>query len=109
MTCCINDIGFAPHNQDLSTGIDAIQDGEHTAILFFQGIRIFRKFPGVIGEELIVPRPFNESYLYKLQIQQPDGELISVNECVDFKFKIYIAADIVCPVPDCIEENQFYF
>jgi len=108
MNCCIKDLGAYPHNKDLNTGIDATQTGQHKAILFFAGVRIERKFSGINGQKLVIPMPFNESYIYKLQILQPDGVTVKVDDCEDFKFKIYLNIDLTCPDDDCEEENILY-
>ena len=108
MSCCTNNLGAFPHNKNLNTGIDAVFTGQYKAILFFAGVRITRYFNGVIGADLIIPMPFNEMYQYKMQIEQPDGTLLSYNGCTDFSFKTYIAMDLECPDYECTEEDFVY-
>lgn len=102
-TCCINNLGDKPHNENLDLGIQATQNGIYKAILFFAGMRITRKFTLAIGDDLIVPRPFNETYLYKMQIIQPDGTLLEVDSCDTFSFKTFIAIAEDCGT--CSEEQ----
>jgi hypothetical protein len=108
MSCCIKDLGSFPHNRELNTGIVATITGQYQAILFFAGVRITRLFNGVIGSALKIPMPFNETYLYKLQIIKPDGTNLSVDNCDNFAFRIYIAMDLTCPDYECIEEDFIY-
>jgi hypothetical protein len=108
MSCCINNLGAFPHNKDLNTGINSAFTGQYKAILFFAGVRITRLFNGVIGSPLIIPKPFNEMYQYKMQIEQPDGSILVHNGCSDFVFKTYISMDLECPDYECIEEDFVY-
>lgn len=108
MSCCINNLGAFPHNKNINTGINAAFTGQYKAILFFAGSRITKLFNGVIGQPLTIPKPFNENYQYKMQIEQPDGELLYYNGCYDFGFKTYIAIDLECEDCNCVEEDFLY-
>lgn len=101
MNCCINDLGQLPHNENIDLGMQAAQTGTFIAILFFAGMRIQRPFTLTLGDDVIVPRPFNEMYLYKMQIKQPDGTLLVSNDCDTFSFQTYINITGPCPVCDC--------
>lgn len=103
-TCCLNDLGSKPHNEDLDLGVQAVQAGVYKAILDFAGIKITRKVTLAIGDDLVIPRPFNETYQYKMQIIQPDGTLLKVNDCENFAFKTYIS--ISEPCGQCEEEED---
>lgn len=101
MDCCITDLGKYPHNEDLNIGENAYQVGLHKAILFFAGVRIERPFTPAVYSPMIIPRPFNETYLYKLQIEQPDGTLYTdADGCDMFTFQIYILINSDCGT-DC--------
>lgn len=104
--CCVNDLGDKPHNEDLDLGVQATQDGIYKAILFFAGVRITRRFLMVTGDDLIVPRPFNETYQYKMQIIQPDGTLLEIDSCDTFAFKTYISMDAPCGTCEDEEDEE---
>lgn len=102
MECCITDLGSHPHNQNLDTGLNAYQVGVHKAVLFFGGIRIERPFTPAVYTDMVIPRPFNETYQYKLQIIQPDGTLYKdVGGCENFAFKVFININSDCGT-DCV-------
>lgn len=102
MNCCINDLGSYPHNEDIDIYIPASQAGEYIFVLFFNGVRIKRSVTFEYYDALVIPKPFNEDYTYTLQIIQPDGELLTVNDCENFSFKTYINIDRACG-SDCPE------
>lgn len=108
MDCCINDLGAKPHNEDLDLGIQAEQAGVHKAILFFAGARITRSVTFGVGDDVIIPRPFNELYQYKLQVIQPDGTLMLKDDCDTFAFKTYIAISENCGGCEEDEEEEPY-
>lgn len=99
MDCCLNDLGDKPHNEDIDLGIDADQDGDYIAILDFAGVKIRRKIPLITGDPIIIPRPFNEMYLYKMKVQKPDGSFLAIDDCENFIFKTYI--NITSSCSDC--------
>ena len=103
MVCCNNDLGSFPHNKTINTGINATQGGVYVAILIFGGMRLRREFSVDLGSLIKIPVPFNEDYLYSLQIEKPDGTLHSLNSCTNFSFKTYIALKD-CGDP-CFEEE----
>jgi hypothetical protein len=108
MNCCINDLGLKAHNENIDLGVQADQAGQFIAVLFFAGMRINRAFTLAIGDDLIIPRPFNEMYQYKMQIKKPDGELLSINDCDTFAFQTYINITPPCaPCADCDEEGAY--
>lgn len=109
MTCCKNDLGSVPHNNGVNIGIASAMAGYYVAILFFAGVRIRRKFYVALGQDIIIPNPFNEDYLYKCQIEKPDGELLAGTDgCTDFYFKTYIEIEGTCGDP-CEEEPIFIY
>lgn len=103
--CCKNDLGLKPHNEDVDLGIQADQEGIYVFILSFAGIKISRKVTLELGADIVIPRPFNESYLYKAQVKQPDGEFLSLNDCTNFEFRTYVSADRVCE-NECEEDPE---
>lgn len=108
--CCKNDLGSVPHNDGVNIGIAATMAGYYVAILFFAGVRIRRKFYVTLGSDIIIPNPFNEDYLYKCQIEKPDGTMLqSVSLCTDFFFKTYISLDPSCGAIECEEEETFIY
>lgn len=108
-TCCKNDLGELPHNEGVDIGVVATQTGVHTAILFFAGIRIKRNFNLTIGDDIVIPPPFSEHYFYKVQVEKPDGTLVSLLDCENFVFKTYISATEDCGKQNCdLEETIIY-
>ena len=111
-TCCRNELGAVPHNEGVNIGIASTMAGYYVAILFFAGVRIRRKFYVNLGADIVIPNPFNEDYVYKCQIEMPDGELQeSASGCTDFYFKTYISIDedFPCGVQDCEAEETFIY
>ncbi len=111
-TCCKNDLGLVPHNDGVNIGIASTMAGYYVAILFFSGVRIRRRFYIALGNDIVIPNPFNEDFLYKCQIEMPDGELLqSVSGCTDFFFKTYISIDESnpCGVIDCEPDSPFIY
>lgn len=104
MSCCTNDLGLKPHNQDINLGLDAEQDGEYKFILDFNGVKTTKKQTVEIGDDLILPRPFNEDFIYTMQIIRPDGTLLVVDDCDTFIFKTYIAVG-ECEQGACQDEE----
>lgn len=102
MNCCLNSLGNFPHNEDLDTGLTAGQVGTYKAVLFFAGVRIKRSFQPTTYGNIVIPRPFNENYKYKMQIEQPDGNLYEDNDgCSIFEFSVYQSLE-----PPCGDECQ---
>lgn len=105
MNCCVNDLGRKPHNQDIDLGVQAEQTGKYIALLYFAGMVINRSFNLTLGDDLIIPRPFNEMYQYKMQIIQPDGELLKIDDCENFSFQTYINITPPCAPCDCDDDE----
>lgn len=108
--CCKIDLGQVPHNKGVNIGVAAPQGGYYYAILFFAGMRIRRKFYTAIGEDLVIPGPFNEKYAYKAQIEKPDGELLEEDDCNNFVFQTYTSVEEECEGcgPCCEDEPYIY-
>lgn len=102
MNCCTNDLGSFPHNEDIETGLSASQFGTHKIQLLFNGARITIELDLTYYQEIIIPRPFNEDYTYKMEIIQPDGTLYEVDDCTVFAFKVYLNINSDCGT-DCID------
>ena len=106
--CCKNDLGNVPHNEGVAIGVNTDEGGIHTAILFFAGVRIQRKFTIALGSPIIIPKPFNELYQYKVQIEKPSGTLVTLLSCENFVFKTYPALSEDCGNP-CLEEETIIY
>lgn len=102
MNCCDNYLGAFPHNENIHTGIPALQNGTYTLELEFAGSKQFKYLNIVAPGEIIVYMPFNENYTYKMRIKQPDGEYLEVDGCSDHTFKTYILID-----GDCGDDCEF--
>lgn len=108
MSCCTNDLGLKPHNKDINTGLMAEQAGEYSFVLNFNGAKVVKKVTLGIGDDLIIPRPFNEDFIYSFQIIQPDGVAVIVDDCPDFIFKTYISIE-ECDQCECPPETDNYY
>jgi hypothetical protein len=109
MDCCVNNLGEFPHNADIDTGIIALVDGEYTLKLDIGGSSIIKKVTPGIGENIVIARPFNENFTYKLTIKDPNGDLVEEDECSNFSFKTFVAITPPCPEPDCEDEDIEYY
>lgn len=108
MECCSNDLRLKPHNQDIDIGLDAEQSGEYNFLLNFNGAKINKIVTFEMGDALIIPKPFNEDYLYSFQIIQPDTTLLEFNDCENFQFQTYVSVQ-PCDQGNCeIEETETY-
>lgn len=96
MGCCKNILSDQPHNEDLDMRIAAPSAGTYKAILNYIGAKIVKEIDLDLGADIIVPRPFNENYLYTMQIIQPDGTALSVDDCALFQFQTYININKTC-------------
>lgn len=104
MACCLNDLGSKPHNEAVNIGIEAEQVGEYKYLLDFNGAKITKTQTVEIGDDLIVPKYFNEDYGYNFVIIQPDGTKLEYNECENFYFQTYLAIG-ECNQGNCEEEE----
>lgn len=105
--CCKNDLGSVPHNENVGIGVNTDEAGVHVAILFFAGVRLRRSFSVALGDEIKIPKPFNEMYQYKVQVEKPSGAIVDLNLCPNFVFKTYIATNEDCN--ECeVEETIIY-
>lgn len=106
MECCNNDLGRQAHNEDLDLGIVADQVGEWKAILLFGAARITRRMNLEIGDDILIPSPFNEDYQYSMEIIKPDGTNLLKDDCKTFSFKTFINIDAPCGEHDCEEDEE---
>jgi hypothetical protein len=105
MTCCTNILGPMPHNADVNLGVVAAQTGNHTFLIYALGSLRQRTMEFTAGDDLIVPKPWNEQMTYRVEIRQPDGTLFSNNDCTDFTFNTIVAIDETCGTEQCDEDT----
>lgn len=92
MSCCKNDLGEFPHNQEILTGIDAAQTGLHKLTFTGPNYTKFSKYLRfTAAEEIAIPVGLlNEDFQYTLVITQPDNTNIEVDECENFSLRTFI-------------------
>jgi len=96
MSCCNNYIGSFPHSGNIRTGITGTQSGKYVLELEFAGSKEFKEINIIGPAELIIYGPFNEDYLYKLKIRQPDQTYLEVSGCSDHSFKTFVLVTNDC-------------
>ena len=96
MNCCVTDLGLKPHNEDVDTSLLAMQTGIYQALFAFNGTIQRVSFEGTSGAKLIIPRPFNENYIYKFTMLAPDGTDVTKDGCANFQFKTYVNINTSC-------------
>lgn len=96
MDCCINDLGRFPHNEIINTGIIAAQVGDHFLYMNAPTGGTFTLVKNLaIGEALTIAiGQLNESMIYNFKVAQPDGALISVADCENFRLQTIINSQI---------------
>ena len=96
MNCCLNDLGLKPHNEDVDTSVVASQTGVYQALIEFNGTIQRISFEGAASAKLIIPRPFNENFIYKFTMIAPDGSQVTKDACPNFQFKTYVNINTSC-------------
>lgn len=90
--CCKKDLGRFPHNEDIDTTLTASMDGEYE--FFFSGINgteFSIKATFETGDALVIPKnKLNEDMLYKVQVKDPNGDLIETDDCPNYLITTYI-------------------
>lgn len=94
--CCNNHLGEFPHNEDIVTDIPATIVGDYKISLEYQGAKTTKTFSQLYGSVLIIEQPFNENYLYKFTVTDPNGDPVEVANCPNFSFKTFVNIN-----PDC--------
>lgn len=92
MSCCLNDLGSFPHNEDINTGIAAPASGLYR--LRFAGVN-YSKFTKYLnfdaGDDIVIPSgTLNEDAVFTLNIIKPDGSAYSENDCENFSITTFI-------------------
>lgn len=111
MDCCINDLGRFPHNEIINTGIVATQIGDHFLYMNSATGGTFTLVKNVaIGEEITIAiGQLNESMTYNFKVGQPDGTLISVDDCENFKLQTIINSQIDGCSNPCDADSPTYY
>lgn len=100
MDCCRTDLGKVPHNAPLALGQVALKAGKYVYRLNYLGAVIYQEqVVAEVGDDLIIPGPFNEDYAYELMVIDPD--MIPVNnaqneECLTWIFTTFLAVNTAC-------------
>lgn len=96
MECCINDLGRFPHNKAIDTGIPVTVVGDYILMMEGSNGNTFELVKTIeeAGNIMIAVGDLNENMDYKFTIEDPDGDLISVNECSNFKLKTILNTQI---------------
>jgi hypothetical protein len=100
MSCCFTQLGRVPHNAPIELGIQAAKVGVYSFGLRFLGATVYQtQTIAEVGDELIIPGPFNEDYTYELTVTDPDGEVV-VNEangdCDTWVFTTFMSINQQC-------------
>jgi len=108
MACCFNDIGKQAHNEALNLNIQAPVAGKYIYRLNYLGRIIYQEQEvEEIGDDLIVPGPFNEDYTYEMKILTPDNQFLIVEDCDTFIFTTFTAIKNSCNGTDeCDPDND---
>jgi hypothetical protein len=90
MSCCNNDLGKFPHNEPVKLGILAVMAGKHVLRLNLGGAVNYIVQELEIGDELVIPVPFREDFIYELEIIQPNNTKVIRDECSTFLFTTFV-------------------
>lgn len=103
--CCKKYLGEFPHNKDIDTKIIAAIAGTFIIRLDFGSSKLEKEIDLDAGDKIVIPRPFNENYLYNFTIEDPNGDLVEIEECTNFSLKTYIGINDECPTDDCDDSS----
>lgn len=100
--CCKKDLGKFPHNQNIDTGLEAVQTGTHEfqfSAMNFTEFSYKKYF--TIGDKITIPKNvLNEDFIYNFQIKQPDGEYFLAEidglGCPNLMLRTYISTNKIC-------------
>lgn len=96
MNCCVQKLGSFAHNQEIKTGIQTGQAGNH--ILYMKsssGGTFTLSYEQTLSQEIIIPvGVLNESMAYKFRIELPDGSFYTQNDCDTFSLLTIINSQI---------------
>lgn len=104
--CCFNDLGNFPHSSDINTGLIAPMSGIYEINIEFNGAIISKQINTLLGDQIIIKRPFPENYLLKFSITDPNGLLMEVEDCSNFKLKTFINTNSNCNGNICDDDAQ---
>lgn len=105
MSCCKKYLGEFPHSENIKTGIIAAIAGKFTINLGFGSAFLIKEVTVSAGEEIVIPKPFNENYLYSFTIKDPNGDLVEIDGCPNFTLKTFIQITDGCPTNDCDDSD----
>ncbi len=92
MSCCKNDLGSFPHNQDIDTGL--VSDSAGVWRLHFTGpnfSKMMKPLSFSNGEAIVIPQGIlNEDCLYSLILENPSGVNFTQDDCENFVLTTYI-------------------
>ena len=84
--CCTStmNLGCFGSCEDINTGIVAAMDGDYTVNAYFLAAVITQTVPLLTGEELIIPNIYNENATIIFNIQDPNGDDVTLlgNDCL---------------------------
>ncbi len=110
MDCCKINLENFPHNEDINTGLVAVQDGVHEFKFNAMNFTVlsYKKTFG-IGDPIIIPQGLlSEDFTYKFTIKQPDATNFETTvdsvTCDTFVLRTYISTNTLCD--DYICDNQ---
>ncbi len=108
MSCCLKHIGEFPHNADINTGIVANMDGIFQVKMEFAGGIVTKEVDAETSDDIVIPKPFSESYLYKFKILDPNGDPLELDGCPNFSLKTYVNVSDSSPCTDVECEEDPY-
>lgn len=90
--CCNNELGRFPHNEDINTGIKAVQNGYHVLRFMAPNFTWFTlTYYYFANADIIIPKgKLNESFLYTMKILQPDDTYLETDDCDNYTFTTFI-------------------
>jgi hypothetical protein len=95
MPCCKH-FGNFPHNQDVVISIPSPEIGKYIFWIDFNGAVIRREYDNFYAGDLVIEGPFNENYTYTFTIENPNGDLVEIDDCTQFTFKTFININSAC-------------
>ncbi len=90
----------------IDLGLEAPVSGDY--LILVEGMLSAKKYVLTIaeGDNIIIPNTINNSYTYKLQIFQPDGDLLN-DTCYTLRTMVTLGSDVpVIPTPPIVETRN---
>lgn len=89
MSCCVNNLGTFPHNQDINTGIPISVSGNYVVEMEYLGTVLYKRLSIIAPSVVTIPKPFNENYTYKFKVRGPNG-YVSMSGCEEYTLKTFV-------------------